>query len=153
MADSRKFLGKGLTFPFQFSKSGSSKQVFSVSTTDGIEHIKHCVYQLIYTVIGERFMLRSFGTDLSKLVFEPQQETLLTEILAKVTEAIKKWEKRIVVNRLNLTEMNPRDGRIVIAMDFSIINSNVQGNLVFPFYLQSPDQTGNDISGVLGSQN
>lgn len=150
MVNNLNFLGRGLRHPFRFSKAGSSSQTFGASLTEGVEHLKGCLIQLIYTQIKERFFLRSFGTRLGRLVFEPQQELLIKEIISEMADSVKKWEKRIKINDLKLLEMNPKDGRIVISLSFSVINSNVTGNLVFPYYLA--DQNSNRFAGVLDTQ-
>lgn len=138
---SSNFLGKGIKFPFQFSKTGRTGQNFSTSVSEGVEHVKECLYLLLHTSIGERVMLRDFGSKLARLVFEPQDQLLIQEILNAIKEAIRKWEKRVQVVDLKVLKINPKDGRIDLSFVFKIINTNVTGNMVFPFYINAAQST------------
>lgn len=145
-----KFLGRGLKHPFRFSKAGALGVNFSSSTSEGIEHVKECLHQLLRTNIGERVMLRSFGSNLGRLVFEPQDNILIQEVLNATREAVRIWEKRVQIISIDILEMSPKDGRIVINMSFQIINTNVVGNLVYPFYL-NPVESGKTLGGLIES--
>lgn len=152
MTSNLKFLGKGLEYPFKFASGGGSSSNFISSTEEGVNHVKQCLLQLLFTKIGERVIRRDFGTDISKLVFEPQDNFLVQSILNRVKTAVSKWEKRIIVNSLNILQLSPKEGKIVISLSFSIINTNISGNLVFPFYLSEAQKTAQAISGVVSTQ-
>lgn len=69
----------------------------------GVDQIKADLLQLLLTNPGERVMLPDFGTPLRRLIFEPNDATL--EMVAKkmISDAITKWEPRIVVSNINVT--------------------------------------------------
>ena len=135
-----KFLGKGLQYPFIFASSGGAKPSSSATESEGIEHVKQALIQVLKTSIGERVMKRDFGSSLQQLVFQPQQQLLLTQIVNAVKTAVETWEKRVIVKEIKVLELNPKDGKIEISISFKIISTNVEGNLVYPFYLQSPEK-------------
>lgn len=143
------FLGRGFSHPFRFTSGGAVKPSTGSSTSEGIEHVKQALIQLYHTNIGERVILRDYGSDLGALVFHPQDEFLISSLLDKIKESTRKWEKRVIVNSLDVLQMNPSDGKIVISVNFTIIKTNVTGNLVFPYYVS--DANRNTI-GVVDAQ-
>jgi uncharacterized protein len=148
------FLGKGLKFPFQFTQ-GTGGTLDSVSTTisEGVEHISQAIVQIIKTRIGERVMRRSFGSNLGDLVFEPNDPAIIAEILDEIKTAIRLYEPRVIlpVNGLKIVGGSKETGRVEIQVKFTIIGSNVEGNFVYPFYLQTPGG-GVNPTGLISSQ-
>jgi len=67
---------------------------------DGINQIKSDLLCLLLTNPGERVMLPDFGTPLKKLVFEPNDTTLSSQAINMITASIKRWEPRIVVQKI-----------------------------------------------------
>lgn len=59
--------------------------------------IKDSIFQILNTRKGERFFNREFGSDLHKLVFEPNDEILKDLIDIEIKEAISRWENRVEV--------------------------------------------------------
>ena len=59
--------------------------------------IKDSIFQILNTRKGERFFNREFGSDLHKLIFEPNDEILKDLIDIEVREAISRWEPRVEV--------------------------------------------------------
>ena len=87
----------GLQYPLIKTARGSMAQ------KSGVDQIKADLLQLLLTNPGERVMLPDFGTPLRRLIFEPNDATL--EMVAKkmISDAITKWEPRIVVSNINVT--------------------------------------------------
>lgn len=130
------FLGRGMKFPHQvLSTSGGVQLSGGVSQTEGVQHVVEGLHQLLGTRIGERVIRRDFGSRLMELVFEPNDETLDAMIVQYVIDAIRRWEKRIEILGVTLDRAFRDEGRIDINCTFRVIQSNVVGNFVFPFYL------------------
>jgi len=66
--------------------------------------IADSIKQIVLTAKGERVMLRNFGSDWRKVIFEPNDDVLVELMKVVVEEAIKEWEKRVVFKDLELVE-------------------------------------------------
>jgi phage baseplate assembly protein W len=57
--------------------------------------IKSSIYEILTTRIGTRLMRPSFGSIFLELLFEPNDNVLLSKIRTFIPAAIKRWEPRI----------------------------------------------------------
>jgi len=127
------FLGKGTKYPFRFNASGG----VAISEGAGPEHahIRESIVQILSTRLGERFFLPEFGSRLPELVF--QQNDVVFKALARqfVIDAIKRWEKRVVIESVEFSDDPLLTDRNValIRLDYRIIRTQVRGNMVYPF--------------------
>ena len=145
-------LGKGLGFPFRFERRSGGALVSSAISTEH-EHIQESIVQILGTGPGERFMRPEFGSRLKSLVFEANDEVLKGLIRHYVIEAIKQWEKRVIVTGVTFDEPAQDVERHVIAVRISyrVIGSQVEGNLVYPFHREPlQGSTPRHISAVAG---
>jgi phage baseplate assembly protein W len=129
-ADSPAFLGTGWAFPPAFDRQRVTVNLSSAET-----NIKQCLQVLMSTSIGERLMLAGYGTDLSTRVFDTLTTTMANDLRSNLKLAILRWEPRIDVNAIDLSELSPLQGRLTITIDFTVRQTNSRNNLVFPFYL------------------
>ena len=132
-------LGKGLGFPFRFERRSGGAQVSAATSTEH-EHIQESIIQILGTSPGERFMLPEFGSRLKSLVFEANDEVLKGLIRHDVIEAIKRWEKRVIVTAVTFEESSEDVDRHVlrVRISYRVIRSQVEGNLVYPFHREPP---------------
>jgi len=127
------FLGKGLRFPFAFQRRSGGAQV-STATSSNHAHIHESIRQILGTRKGERLMRPDFGTRLHELVFEPNDQLLYGLLRHEVIEALEQWEPRVIITDVSCGP-DETDGHLVlIRMDYRLISSQVEGNLVYPFY-------------------
>ncbi len=130
MAEKRKtFLGTGWGFPPTFDRH--NKSVEMVSNEDDIYQSLEI---LLSTGLGERVMQPEYGSDLSKLIFEPIDVTFESLIKDRISDAILYHEPRITVDNIEL-ERKETEGLINISIDFTVRTTNSRSNIVFPFYL------------------
>ncbi|MCP3870899.1 MAG: GPW/gp25 family protein, partial [Gammaproteobacteria bacterium] len=94
------FLGKGLRYPFGFESVSGGTQV-SGTTSQDHAHIRESILQILGTSPGERFMNPEFGSKLKDLVFEQNDEVLKGLIRHYVNDAIRRWEKRVVITGIS----------------------------------------------------
>ena len=129
------FLGRGLKFPFRFQRRSGGAQI-SLATSTEHEHIHESIIQILGTWPGERFMRPEFGSRLKDLVFEPNDEVLKGLIRHYVIDAVKRWEKRIVVTGVAFDDSpsNKDSNLLPVRIAYRVIQSQVEGNLVYPFY-------------------
>ena len=128
------YLGKGAATPFRFTG-----ETGGVAVSDGEPpehaHIHESIRHILSTRPGERFFLPEFGSRLHELVF--QQNDVVLRALAKqyVVDAIKRWEKRIRVTRVEFGQGAVDTDRNVclIHITYQVVSNQVEGNLVYPF--------------------
>ncbi len=137
----RAYLGSGLSYPFAITtKIGGIGRQVSSSTTEGVEKIKDSILQILTTSPGERVVRRDFGAGLKVLVFEPMNNALLDNIVFATESAIRRWEPRVDVGRVQVNVTNKNLGILTVIIEFVVKATNTPANLVFPFYLQGVDE-------------
>ena len=128
------FLGKGLKYPFRFQSVSGGTEV-SAATSREHEHIRESILQILGTRPGERFMNPEFGSRLNDLVFEQNDEVLKGLIRHYVIDAIKRWEKRVVITDVTFDDA-PKDidrNLLSVRISYKVIQSQVEGTFVYPF--------------------
>jgi len=132
---SSSFLGTGLKHPFRFERRTGAPGI-STATSSDHAHIHESVLQILNTSIGERFMRPDFGSRLSDLVFETNGPVLRGLLRHHIADAIRKWEKRIAVTDIGFLESDEDIdlNRIRVRIAYRVIQTQVEGNLVYPFY-------------------
>jgi uncharacterized protein len=123
------FLGKGWSFPPEFSKP-SKLVVMSSNETD----IKESLEIILSTRLGERIMNPKFGCNLEELLFKPMNLTLATYAKNLIKNAILYFESRINVNDIQFDTSRELEGVLQIEIDFTIRTTNSRMNMVYPFY-------------------
>lgn len=124
-----KLVGKGMRFPFEPSRSKG------VARSDSIDRINQSLFIIFETHKGSRLMMPDFGSDLHKYRFDPFDEILIERIRETITEDVRKWEPRIIVQNIKfLDTAEARDNQILyISINYLIVNTHVRGNYVYPF--------------------
>lgn len=128
------FLGKGLKYPFRFRSVSGGTEV-SAATSREHEHIRESILQILGTRPGERFMNPDFGCRMNDLVFEQNDAVLKGMIRHYVIDAIKRWEKRVVITSVSFdaSAMNTDRNILQVHIAYGVIQSQADGNLVYPF--------------------
>ncbi len=149
-----RVIGSGPNFPFQFTDNGSVKSVLVAS---GPKKINQSIWTILSTRKGERVGRPAFGSNLQRLVFEPNDDVLWSRLEESTAEALRIWERRIRIIRVTAippSEMSPnklatalqtkeyidymRSGSIVgIYVEYVILRTNQVGSFVYPFVLQT----------------
>ncbi len=123
------FLGTGWAFPPEFVKEQKQTKM-----TSNEEDIKSSLHILLTTRLGERVMLPQYGCNLEELLFESLNRTLITYTIDLIKTAILYHEPRIDVIRIDISETDPLEGKLVISIDYIVRATNSRTNVVFPFY-------------------
>jgi phage baseplate assembly protein W len=124
------FLGTGWTFPPTFLR-----QEATASMAVGDDDIRQSLGIILATRIGERIMLPTFGSNLSEQVFSVFTAATANEIANMVYNAIVEWEPRVTVFDVSVTLENFEEGKLAIAIDYMVRQTNTRSNLVIPYYL------------------
>lgn len=123
------FLGAGLNFPFAIRNEG-------LALADGNDDILQSVLLILGTVPGERVMLPEFGCAINELVFAPANSVTATLAENYVTEALQQWEPRITDIEAKASYDTSTPSRLNVHIGYVVRSSNVEQNLVYPFFLQ-----------------
>ena len=129
MDNKKSFLGTGWGFPPEFDME--QKNVRMIADEKDIESSLHI---LLTTRLGERVMLPDYGCNLDELLFEGLNRTLITYVLELIKTAILYHEPRIDIIKLDISETDPLEGKLIIEIDYRIRATNSRMNVVFPFY-------------------
>ena len=113
---------KGPGFPLEKGLYGYPK------IKKDVELIKDSIKQILTTRKGERVMLRNFGSNLHKLIFEPNDEFLNELVRIEVEEAIREWEPRVEIVDV---QAERREHELRINVVFRVTTTEKEGNTNF----------------------
>jgi phage baseplate assembly protein W len=130
MKHKKTFLGVGWKFPPSFDRKTGSIMLVSEE-----EDIKESLYILLSTKPGERVMMPDYGCDLSRMVFQSIDSSLITEMESLIKNSILYFEPRIIVNEIDIIQDNETDGLLNITVNYTVRKTNKRSNMVYPYYI------------------
>lgn len=71
----------------------------------GLDHLRQSVRDILTTPLGSRVMRRDYGSRLFELVDRPLNRATIAEFYAATAEALRKWEPRLRLLKVNLEEV------------------------------------------------
>ena len=77
-----------------------------------LDHIRQSVRDILITPLGSRVMRRNYGSLLSALIDQPQNDALRLQIMSACYVAILQWEPRVRLTAINF-ESNFNGGMVV----------------------------------------
>lgn len=125
----KSFLGRGMKFPPQINPATGR---FVVSSRE--ESVKESIYLILMTQKTERFLRPEFGSDLLSYTFMDINLTSISILQRTITEQIMSQEPRVADVTIE-TDSITKPGCLILNIGYTIIESNIRDNLVFPFYL------------------
>ena len=134
MAVDKSFLGTGWAFPPEFSEETGTVEMVSAEID-----INQSLQILLSTSLGERVMQPTYGCNLLDYQFEPLNSNLLAFIRSTVERALLYHEPRIIVESISFAQPGSFDlieGKLLIEIDYRIIETNSRYNYVYDFYLR-----------------
>jgi phage baseplate assembly protein W len=130
MTMAKEFLGQGWKFPVGV---GSTGQIgMSKYETD----IQEAIWIILGTSKGERVMRQDFGCGIHDFVFATINTTTTGMIAASVREALTMWEPRMEIISVDVSTDRADEGKLLISIDYRVIRTNNEFNMVYPFYLR-----------------
>ncbi len=127
------FLGRGMKFPPQINEATGR---FVVS--EGQESVRESLYLILMTQVTERIMRPEFGSNLMSYTFIDINQSNIMLITRTIQEQILTQEPRVTDVTVE-ADTQSRPGAVLFDIGFTIRNSNVRDNLVFPFYLNNEE--------------
>jgi len=138
MAVDQSFLGTGWAFPPHFSAEAGTVELVSAETD-----INQSLQILLATSLGERVMQPTYCCNMLDYQFEPVNSNLLSFLQSLIENALLFHEPRIIVEKINITDAGSFDlieGKLIIEIDYRIIETNSRFNYVFDFYLREANR-------------
>lgn len=80
----------------------------------GIAHLRQSVSDILRTPLGSRVLRRDYGSRLMALVDAPLNGETMTELVAATAEALDRWEPRLSLERVKVTELE--GGKVSLAV-------------------------------------
>ncbi|MCP1438389.1 phage baseplate assembly protein W [Erwinia persicina] len=108
--------------------SGMSRDTGEVLTD--LDHIRQSVRDILLTPVGSRVMRRSYGSLLSALIDQPQNEALRLQIMSACYMAILQWEPRIKLTGISYE--SAFDGGMVVEITGSRTDTAQDFSLTIP---------------------
>lgn len=127
----KSFLGTGMKFPPQINPATGR---FAVSSE--AESVKESVYLILMTQKSERLVRPYFGSTIMSYTFMDLNLTTLNMMIRTLKEQILSQEPRIGEVNINV-DASSRPGCLIMEIGYTLRDSNVRDNLVFPFYLNA----------------
>ncbi|HZP82992.1 MAG TPA: GPW/gp25 family protein [Chthonomonadaceae bacterium] len=125
----RDFLGAGWKFPPRLDARGQIELVQQEAD------VEEAIRIILLTHCGERVMRPEFGSELFRLQFLPLDAGTAGLARRYVQEALARWEPRIEVLAVQAVPDTKHESRLLIQIEYRILATNSERNLVFPFYV------------------
>lgn len=122
------FLGTGAKFPFEVNPATGRIEV-----SHGAQNVKESLFIALKTALGERPFRPGFGTNLNAYTFADINPTTLQMLKRELSMQVYESEPRI--SGIDLEVDTSQEGTILFNISYTVTDSNVTENLVFPFFL------------------
>ena len=99
----------------------------------GIPSVEQSIIELLNTPVGSKFFLPEYGSRVSELLFEPNDDVLDSLLDAFIFQAVGKWETRV---KMVSTESVRLDEYVAVTITYRVMASNEINSFVYPFYSQ-----------------
>ena len=81
-------------------------------------HIRQSIADIVTTPIGTRVMLPEYGSKLPRLIDHPVTQSWKLEVYAAVADALRRWEPRVTVERVQIDAVGP--GYVELAVRYRL---------------------------------
>ncbi len=132
--DDHSFLGNGWSFEVT-----PDPVTGRIRMCGGEDDIAQSVRLILNTRRGERVMRPDFGCRLCDFAFESFSQSVRSEMIEEVKNALILHEPRISDIEVTIDDNaddSVNEGRIVLDISYVVRATNNQYNLVFPFYIE-----------------
>lgn len=139
----KDFIGRGWSFPMRFDpQTGGISKDRGTGEDQQLKRVRMSLQQIIGVKRGEMMLSRRFGSTVRNLIFNLDTFNLQQRLQFAVGRSIQDsrfGEKRVFINRLTI-ELDRSTAVAEIILDVVIRSTNVEGNLVVPFFLTGQDR-------------
>ncbi len=118
----------GIALPLRHGNEG-----FFSKTKTTLEQLKYDIKNLLLTVRGERLGNPTFGSDLRRILFEPNTDDIDSAIEESIRSSMSEWLPSVNVSNIEITkpEANPHlvNVRLLFTVDVSAEEAEVKLDL------------------------
>lgn len=100
------------------------------------ESVRQALLLLMTTIPGERVMRPSYGCDLYRLIFSPNDDTTAGLAIHYVRRAVEQWEPRVDILDVDATRDSEFDNQLNISLVYRVRESLRTDTLVVPLNLE-----------------
>jgi phage baseplate assembly protein W len=132
---------------FEFLQAGRPEEVYSdfvhtflphphtaqITRKVNVEAVKHSLRNIIFTNKYERLRNPAFGSNLTRYLFEPLQDYILSEIEDNIEETIKLYEPRVNVTSVKATSEYD-DNTVNVTIRFYVLTSQTEEEVDIVLY-------------------
>jgi phage baseplate assembly protein W len=119
---------RGFGFPFRFENG-------RVAQATGADKLRANIVHILLCMAGERAMRRDYGSGLRQLLHDPNNEPLKAIVQHEVLKAIARWEPRVRIQQLDLTQ---DDGTLWVRITYTVLQSREHGSIALPVGMTTP---------------
>ena len=134
MDERTDFLGRGWRFPPDVDpRQGTAAMI------EGEPDVEEAVRIILETAKGERVMLPTYGCELNRLMFQPNDDTTAGLAIHYVRKALLRWEPRVEILKLDAGRSAEDPGRLDIALHYRVRPTSSEQQLVVGLQLMHPE--------------
>ena len=130
MADNKRFMGRGFSFPFRVDPATNR-----IAMSSAEQDVEEAMRIILRTNLGERVMLPEFGTSAGDFLFSDDRAERVAALEESVREALDQWEPRITDIEVTADRDGSSKGVLAINIQYTLRVTNNQFNMVYPFYM------------------
>jgi len=124
MIDAVRYLGNTITYPLNLVNG-------KPTIANSQRSIEQAILAILNTDKGSRFFLPEYGSRLSELLFEPNDEVLTSLIRQFIFEAIQQWEQRV---KFLGVSFDIAEDVVNCTISYRIVATSESLSFIFPFY-------------------
>jgi hypothetical protein len=127
---------------FDWAASGSGLQIDSSGSpamVAGDASVRQAVLMLLTTLPGERVMLPTYGCELDRLAFHPNDDTTAGLAIHYVRKALTRWEPRVEIIKLDASRNGADPSRLDIALHYRVRPTSSEQQLLIGLQLMHPE--------------
>jgi uncharacterized protein len=84
------------------------------------QSVRDSLQVILCTRPGEQLMTPAFGAGLTEFIGQPDTVTTRRRLYDRVAEAIERWERRIIVDRIDIGDIPDAPGRLRIEIGYRL---------------------------------
>ncbi|MBB6253158.1 GPW/gp25 family protein [Nitrospirillum iridis] len=116
----------GPGYPFQIDPTTGG-----VAWATGADKLRQNIQLILGTRVGERPMLRNFGTRVHSLVHDPNDDVLASLLQSQVQQTLLQFEPRVLVTQTAITQS---DGEVRMVLNYTFTTEPVADQLILPLF-------------------
>jgi len=99
---------------------GHGNEGFFAKTKTTLDQARHNIRNLLLTIKGERLGNPTFGSDLYRVLFEPDDGNIASSIEEAIREAMGEWLPYINIKSIDVTTSGELQNAVNVRIDFTI---------------------------------